>query len=91
MAQILAANGKEFLAFLPVNRGFGGLYVVSGASLDLDEAQDVLMPANEIDFAVTVRRTKIAGHHRVPAPSKIEVSVFLTTPAGAQVVRTLLA
>ena len=53
MAQIFAANRKEFPAFLPVNCGFGGLHVVGGAGLDLDEAQDVLMPANQIDFAAT--------------------------------------
>ena len=90
MTQIFATNGEEFPAFLPVDCGFGGLYVVSGAGLDLDEAQDVVIPANQIDFAATVRRTEIAGHHRVFTPSKIEVSVFLTTPAGAQVARTLL-
>src|SRR6478736_1177473 len=85
MAQIFAGNGQDFPAFLPVNRGFGRFHVVAGAGLDLDETQYVLMPPNQVDFAATVGRTKIASDHGVSLSSKIEVGVFFATPASAQV------
>ena len=45
MAQIFAGDGKQFAAFLPVHCGFGGLHVMRGAGLDLDEAQNLVVPA----------------------------------------------
>ena len=83
-------DGKEFTAFLPVNCGFGGLHVVLGAGLDLDETQGVIVPANQVDFAATVGRTKIAGDHDVSASSKIEIGVFFATPSRAQVLRAIV-
>ncbi len=90
MSQVFAGNGKELLAFLPVNCGFGGLHIVCGAGLDLDETQGVIVPANQIDFAATVGRTKIAGDHDVSASSKIEIGGFLPSLSGAQVLRAIV-
>src|SRR5258707_9332988 len=81
---------KDLVAFLPVNCGFGGLHVVLGAGLDLDETQGVIVPANQVDFAATVGRTKIAGDHDVSASSKIEIGVFFATPSRAQVLRAIV-
>ncbi len=56
---------KDLVAFLPVNCGFGGLHVVRGAGLDLDKTQGVIVPANQVDFAASVGRTKITGGAQV--------------------------
>ena len=90
MAQVFAGDGEQFAALLPVHCGFGGLHVVGGAGLDLDETQDVLVPANQVDFAATVGRTKIARDHGVSVSSKIEVGGFFTAPAGTQVLRAIV-
>ena len=76
MAQVFASHGKEFAALLPVNCGFGGLHIVGGAGLDLDETQNVLVPANQVDLATTVGRTLVARDHGVSVSSKIEVGGF---------------
>ena len=85
MAQVFAGDGEKFPAFVPIHGGFGGLYVVGGAGLDLDETEHVLVPADQVDFAAPVGRAKIAGNHDVAVSPQVEVGVFLASPAGAEV------
>ena len=90
MAQVFARDCKQVVAFLPVHRGFRGLHVVGSAGLDLDETEDVVMPSNQVDFAATVGRSKIAGDHGVAVPSKIEVGIFFATPSSPQMLCSIV-
>ena len=52
MAQVFASHGKEF----PIHGGFGRLHIAGSTGLDLDEAEYVPVPADEVDFAATIGR-----------------------------------
>jgi hypothetical protein len=51
------------------------------------KAQDAFVPAYQVDFTPSVRRPEITGNHNVAVPSKVEISIFFTSLAGAQVFR----
>ena len=88
MAQVFVGDSKQVAALLPVDRGLGGSYVVGDANFDLDEAQDVVVLPNQIDFAREGRANENFGRPwciRASAPSKIEIGVFFTAPADTQV------
>lgn len=57
---------------------FSGLHVVRGASLDLDEAQHIVVPADQVNFAVMARRAVITRDHLVAKTAQIEISVLFT-------------
>jgi hypothetical protein len=90
MAQVFTGDGKQIATFLPVNRGLCGLHVVGGASFDLDEAQDIVVPSNQVNLAATIGRSKIAGDYNVPVSSKIEIGIFFTTPSSPQMLWSIV-
>jgi len=57
--QVFAGDSKQVAALLPVDRGLGGSYVVGDANFDLDEAQDVVVLPNQVDFAATRGERKL--------------------------------
>ena len=59
MAQVFVGDSKQVAALLPVDRGLGGSYVVGDANFDLDEAQDVVVLPNQVDFAATRGERKL--------------------------------
>jgi len=88
-AQELAGDISDVTFFLLVHRCLGRLDVVGGARLHFDEAQDVAVPANQVNFAVGVRRTVVAGDHDVAESTEIEVGVFFAALTGKEMVRSL--
>src|SRR6185312_14070757 len=85
MTQVFTGDCDKFPALIPINGGFGGLHVASGAGLDFDKAEDVLVPADQVDFAAPVGRAKVPGNHGVAVSPEIEVGVLFASPAGAEV------
>jgi hypothetical protein len=90
VVQVFTGDGKQIATFLPVNRGLCGLHVVGGASFELDEAQDVVVPSNQVNLAATIGRSKIPGNHNVPISSKIEIGIFFTTPSSPQMLWSIV-
>jgi len=45
-----------------IDRSLGGLYRVAGAGLDFNEAQYILVPADQVNFPTAAWRTEVAGH-----------------------------
>ena len=54
MSKIFAGDGKKVAAFLPIHCRFGRLNVMRGAGLDLDEAQNLVVPCNQVYLAATI-------------------------------------
>src|SRR5215472_7900760 len=77
---------KSALLFL-VHGRMSGLEIARGARLDLDEAEDVAVPPNQVQFAPALRAAVVAGHHHVSLPPQIEVSFFFAAPPDVQMLR----
>jgi hypothetical protein len=90
MAEVFASHGKEFPAFVAIHSGFGRVHIAGSTGLDLDEAEHVPVPPDEVDFAATIGRVEITGDHHVSALSQIEVGGFFSFAAGAQVIGCLV-
>jgi len=90
VAQVFTRDRQKIAAFLPVDRGFRGLHVMRGSRLDLDKAQRVFVPANQVNFTAAVGRSKIARDHCVSLPSKIKIGIFFASPSGAQMFREIV-
>jgi hypothetical protein len=86
VTQVFPGTGEKFTPFVAIHGGFRRLYIVSGAGFDLDEAQHVLVPTDQVDPAATIRRTEIAGDHDVSPPPQVEAGIFLAATAGTQVI-----
>src|SRR5882724_10757303 len=80
--QILVRHGDEFTLFVAIDCQMGGLDVAGGARLDLDEAEDVSLPANEVDFSATPKRAEISRDHDVSELAQVEVGRFFAPPPG---------
>ena len=85
MAQVFPGDGHKFTALVPINRGFGRLHIAGSAGLDFDKTEDLLVPADQVDFAAPVGCAKIPGNHHVSQLPQVEIGVFLASAAGAEV------
>jgi len=83
--EIVAADGFDVASLLAIYRCGSGFDVVGSAGFDLDEAKHIFVPSNEINFAVMPRGTVVSRNHHVAASAQIEISVFFSMAAGAQV------
>jgi len=83
MPEVIAGNADQRPLFVAVYGGLCGFYIVGGAGLYLDEAQDIFFPANQVDFSARIRRAKIPGDHHVPLLSQMEIGVLLTATPNA--------
>ena len=89
-AQILARDQADFALFVAVDGHFGGLDVARNASPHFDKREDVLVPADQINFATPPRSPEIGLHYHVTQGTQIEISIFFFAPAGMQVRGTLI-
>jgi hypothetical protein len=70
---------------MAVNGGFAGLYVTGGARLHLDEAENVVFPADQVDFSMAARRAEVARDHGVTQPPQMKVGGLFAAASGAVV------
>ena len=54
-------------------------------SFHLDKTQDVLVPADKIEFAAMIGGAVVARNDGVAPPAQIKISVFLAASAGTLV------
>src|SRR6185312_291665 len=83
VAQVLARHIVKLSLLVGIHGGFGGLYVVRGAGFYFNEAEDVFVPGDEINFAAAVRRAKISRDHDIAEAAEIKVSGLFTGASGA--------
>ena len=83
--QVFADYFAEIAALLAVHGGLGGFNVPSSARLDLDKAEHIFVPADEVNFSVMPRAAEVARNHNVPASAKVKIGVFLPATAGTVV------
>ncbi len=84
-AEVLAGDGGKFFALALVDGGLGGLDRARGAGLDLDEAEHVAIPADQVDLAVTPGRAPVARHHQVTLAAQVKICLFLAAASGFEV------
>jgi hypothetical protein len=65
-----------------VHRRFRGFDLARAAAFHLDEAQNIAIPSNEINFASAEWRAKVAGNDHIAELSQVEVGIFFPPPAN---------
>jgi hypothetical protein len=84
MAEEIAGNVAEVVTLGAIDGGFGGFDGARGAGFHLDEAERVVMVADEVEFAAVIGRAKVAGDDGVAVAAEIEVGVFFAAAAGLE-------
>lgn len=88
MAGKFTGDQSQFLLFGTVHSRFGRFYIASGSGFHFDKAEDVALPAHQIEFSAMVRRTIVASDDDVALAPEIEVGLFLAAAASALVGRS---
>lgn len=89
-SQVLAHHQCDFPSLVIIDGCFGRLDFLRRARFNFYKAQHILIPAYQVDFAPTPRRTEVPSHHDVPKLSQVEVSLFFAPSPDALPVRTLI-
>jgi hypothetical protein len=90
MPQVIACDSGQCPLLVAIHGRFGWLDIASGARLDLDETQHILVPANEVDFSSVMRRPEISRHHYVSTTAQVKVRIFFASLTGALMLRALV-
>src|SRR4051794_8649101 len=57
---------------------------MASASLDLNETQNIFVPADEVDFSMTAGRSEVTGHHHIAQSPEIKICILFPTTTGVQ-------
>jgi hypothetical protein len=82
-SQVIAYPDSQVAAFLAVHRGFRRLHIASRARLDLNEAEDIFVPADRLNFLMMPCSALVPCNHYISASPQIEIRVFFAASAGA--------
>ena len=85
MAQEVAGDLAQVVLLFAVDGGFGGLDGARGTGFHLDEAENVFVPADQIEFAAMIGRSVVAGDDNVAEAAEVEVGFFFAAAAGSEV------
>jgi hypothetical protein len=72
---------------MAVHCRLGSLHVNGCSGLNLNKTNNIVVPADQVDFSPLPRRAVVPGHDDVTQPAEMEVSVFLAAPASALMLR----
>ena len=73
--------------FVPVHGGLGSLHIPRCPSLNFNKTKHISIPANQVDFASILRRTKIARHDHIAQLPQMEERFLFAIRTGAEVSR----
>src|SRR5580704_1720303 len=59
----------------------------AGPGFDLNEAEDAIVPSDQINFTAVIRKTKICGNDCVAQAPQVQVSLEFAALSGQQVFR----
>jgi hypothetical protein len=76
---------RHFSSFVPVHRGLSGLHVQRGTRLNFNEANNIPVPADQVDLSPAARRPEIAFHYHITQLPQIEVRLLFSLRPGALV------
>ncbi len=85
MPQVLASHAGDLVPLPPVDCRFGGLYVARCAGFDLDEAEHMLVPANQVELTSMADGAPVARHNDVSHLAQMEVGLIFASPPGLDV------
>ncbi len=78
-AQVLARHFRDFPAFVPVHGCLGRLHILRCAGLNFNEAKNIAVPSDQIDFSPRASSAIVAGDHGIPELAEMKVR-FLFAP-----------
>jgi hypothetical protein len=87
MTKILVRNGGEGALLVAIHGSLGRFDRPGRACLDLNEAQNVSVPCDEVNLAAPQRRAKIACHHYIAAAAQVKVGIAFAAAASALMLR----
>jgi hypothetical protein len=90
MTEIIARDGCDLSALVAVDGGLAWLDVACAAGFHFDEAENIFVPADEIDFSAAARGAEISRDDRVADLTQVEVRGLFAAAPG-QLVRRRLA
>jgi len=82
MPKVLVGNGRKPALFIPIDCRLGRLHRARGARLHFNKTQDIVVPANDVDFSPPPSRAKVARHHHISQTPQMEVRILLPAPPG---------
>src|SRR5262249_6269201 len=82
LAQKFPRHAGKIVALVIVHSRFRRKKLARSARLDLNEAECVAVPANDVQLAVAARRAIVARNDHISLPAQIEVSFLLTAAAS---------
>jgi hypothetical protein len=85
LAPEVACHPHQMPSFGLIHRCLGGFHVARRSRFYFDDAQNLAVPADQIEFPAMMWRTKIASYDGLTAPPKIEISFFLAPPASGHI------
>jgi len=88
-SQVIPNDDAKVVSLLAIHSRGSGFHVTRSSRLHFNKAEDIVVPANQINFTMMPRRTVIACDHAVSAMAQVEISVFLTAFSGAEMGRSL--
>jgi hypothetical protein len=91
MAEIVSDYSGYFPSLVLIDSGFARLHVTRGAGFDFDEAENVFVPGDEVDFAAAARRAEVARYDRVAELSQVKVCGFFAPAPGELVSGSFVA
>jgi hypothetical protein len=84
-AQVLTGDRRDLAALVAVNGCLRSLHVVRSPRLNLYKTKNILLPANQVNFAGTLRRAEVARYDDVPQFPEMEVGFFFAMLANVLV------
>ena len=81
--EIEGGHAAQFMLLGAVYGEFGGYHAMAAAGLDLDETEDIAIPADEIDFATAALASPVAREDGVALAAQKGVGQLLAPAAGA--------
>jgi hypothetical protein len=82
LPQIFPCDLCHFPPFISIYSRFGGLYIHRCSSFNFHKTKYILIPPDQVDFAMTAWRTEIASHDNVAQFPEMKVCVFFTSSAN---------
>ncbi len=87
LAQVLASQAAQHIAFVCVDRGLGGRHIMCRPRLHLDEAKQRALPRNQIQIARQISARPPARHNNIVLALQVQTGGTLAVDSCRQMIR----
>lgn len=85
LPQVFARERRESLSLLLVDRGFSRHEIPAATRFDLDKAEDVFVPSDQVNVAATAGRAEVSGDNNESEFAQIEEGFIFAAGAEGKV------